>query len=424
MQNSSRLEKPSNLGSYKKNCTCIICDSTDLAPFLEFGDIPLAGGFLLESNLSLDQVYPMTISFCRSCFEVQIQEIVAPSTLFTDYRYTSSTTKTLRDHFQVYAQEMFDRFLSPSSFVVEFGSNDGVLLVPFGDLNINAIGVEPAINISNIARSRGCNVINNFFNTTVATQIKNEYGSADLILANNIFAHISDMHEPMRAIKTLLKTDGVFVFEVHYLLDLLKTYQYDMFYHEHLLHHSLGALINFLKMHDMEIFDVKRVPTHCGSIRVYSQLKITGKHPVTDNVSKLLTQESDEGLYEESTFIKFSLDVLEKRNDLIALVKRLKSEGKRLAAYGASGRATIQLNFCNLNSSDIEYVIDASPERIGRYIPGVHIPIVAADILCTNPPDYLIVFAYNYLDEILRKEEAYIACGGKFIIPLPELKII
>ena len=414
----------SNVGTYLKNCSCIICDSTDLKPFLSFGDIPLAGGFLLESDLNLDKLYPMTISFCRSCFEVQIQEIVPPSTLFTDYRYTSSTTKTLRDHFQVYAKEMYDRFLNPSSFVVEFGSNDGVLLIPFRELKINALGVEPAKNIADIARSRGCNVINNFFDVSVAAQIKNEYGSADLILANNIFAHISDMHEPIRAIKSLIKSDGIFVFEVHYLLDLLNTFQYDMFYHEHLLHHSLGALNNFLKSQDMEIFDVKRVPTHCGSIRVYSQLKISGNRPITENVSRLLALEAKSGLYQESTFINFGCDVLEKRDKLITLVKKLKSEGKRLAAYGASGRATIQLNFCKLNSSEIEYVIDASPERIGRYIPGVHIPIVAADILNTNPPDYLIIFAYNYLDEILKKERTYIARGGKFIIPLPEPKII
>lgn len=413
-----------NLGSYVKNGTCLICNSSDLIPFLDFGDIPLAGGFLLETDLSLDRLYPMTMSFCRSCFEVQIQEIISPSTLFTDYRYTSSTTNTLREHFKVYAKEMYDRFLTPHSFVVEFGSNDGVLLVPLRELNINVLGVEPASNIANIARSRGCNVINNFFNVAVAIKIKNDYGFADLILANNIFAHISDMHEPMRAIKTLIKPDGVFVFEVHYLLDLLNTYQYDMFYHEHLLHHSLGALINFLKMHDMEIFDVKRVPTHCGSIRVYSQLKGSGNHPIAESINKLLAVEAQAGLYDESTFIKFGLEVLDKRDELIALVKKLKSEGKRIAAYGASGRATIQLNFCNFNSSEIEFVIDASPERIGRYIPGVHIPIVNADILAIDPPDYLIIFAYNYLDEILKKESVYISGGGKFIIPLPDPRII
>ncbi len=393
-------------------------------PFLNFGDLPLAGGFILESDLNSDKLYPMTISFCRTCFEVQIQEIVPPSILFTDYRYTSSTTKTLRNHFQAYAEEMHERFLSPSSFVVEFGSNDGVLLTPFNKLNINALGVEPAKNIANIARSRGCNVINNFFNTSVAAQIKSEYEPADLILANNILAHISDMHEPIKAIKILLKPDGVFVFEVHYLLDLLETYQYDMFYHEHLLHHSLGALVNFFKLHDMEIFDVKRVPTHCGSIRAYSQIRNSGIHPLSDNVSNFLKIEKEAGLYEESTFIKFSNDVLKKKDELITLVKKLKSEGKRIAAYGASGRATIQLNFCNLTSTEVEYVIDASSERIGRYIPGIHIPIVAADILNTNPPDYLIIFAYNYLDEILRKEKVYINGGGKFIIPLPIPKII
>lgn len=424
MQSSNRLDKPLNLNGYVKNCSCIICDSTDLIPFLSFGDMPLAGGFLLKSDLESDQSYPMTIVFCRSCYEVQIQEIVPPSLLFTDYRYTSSTTKTLRDHFKAYAAEMFERFLTPTSFVVEFGSNDGVLLLPFRDLGIAALGVEPAVNIANIAKEKGCIVVNEFFNSGVADQIKTKFGSADLILANNIFAHISDMHEPMRAIRALIKPDGAFVFEVHYLLDLINTYQYDMFYHEHLLHHSVGALTKFLNMHGMEIFDVKRVPTHCGSIRVYSQIKGSGIRPITNNVKKLLFLEEEHGLYKESTFVKFGLDVLTKRNELIHLVRKLKLDGKRIAAYGASGRATIQLNFCNFTDDEIEYVVDASQERIGRYIPGVHIPIVASDILDTNPPDYLIVFAYNYMDEILNKEVAYIAQGGKFIIPLPHPKII
>lgn len=424
MQSSSGLDNISNLGQYVKNCSCIICNSTDLTPFLSFGDMPLAGGFLLQSEIERDQSFPMTIAFCNSCAEVQIQEIVPPSILFTDYRYTSSTTKTLRDHFQSYAEEMVERFLTPSSFVVEFGSNDGVLLLPFRDLGITALGVEPAINISNIAKEKGCSVINDFFNANVANQIKNEFNSADLILANNIFAHISDMHEPMRAIRVLMKADGAFVFEVHYLLDLINTYQYDMFYHEHLLHHSLGALTKFLGMHGMEIFDVKRVPTHCGSIRVYTQFKDSGIHPISDSVGKLLLHEMESGLYKESTFINFGVDILAKRDELIKLVKKLKLDGKRIAAYGASGRATIQLNFCNLTSDDIEYVIDASPERIGRYIPGVHIPIVASNVLEKDPPDYVIVFAYNYIEEILSKEQAYIAQGGKFIIPLPYPKII
>jgi SAM-dependent methyltransferase len=420
MQNTGSIEG----GAFKRRSTCQICDSEDLRPFLDFGDVPLAGGFLKKEDLHRDALYPQTICFCEQCKEVQVKEIVPAEVLFRDYRYVSSTTQTLRDHFERYAKEMAERFLAQRSFVVEFGSNDGVLLKPFRDLGIQALGVEPAVNISQLARDQGCEVINDFFNTTVAAAIVITRGHADLICANNIFAHIDDMHEPMRAIRHLLKPDGVFVCEVHYLLDLIKSFQYDMFYHEHIMHHSLRALSYLLNRYDMEVFDVKRVTTHSGSIRVYSQKRGSGRQPVSSDVGELLALEEKEGIYEFETFVEFSKGVHQRRHQLIELVRNLRAEGKRIVGYGASGRATVHMNFCNFGTDDVEYVVDASHEREGRYIPGVHVPIVNPRVLETDRPDYALVFAYNYMDEIVKKETAFLSRGGKFIVPLPEPMIL
>jgi len=420
MQNAGSIEA----GAFKRRATCQICDGEGLRPFLDFGDVPLAGGFLKKEDLHRDALYPQTVCFCETCKDVQVREIVPPEVLFRDYRYVSSTTQTLREHFERYAKEMKERFLTQDSFVVEFGSNDGVLLKPFNSLGVQAVGVEPAVNISQLARDKGCDVINDFFNTTVAAAIADTRGRADLICANNIFAHIDDMHEPMRAIKHLLQPDGVFVCEVHYLLDLVKSFQYDMFYHEHIMHHSIRSLSYLLNRYDMEVFDVKRVATHSGSIRVYSQNRGGGRHAVSGDVAELLGLEEQEGLYEFDTFVEFSRGVHQRRDQLTALVRNLRAQGKRVVGYGASGRATVHMNFCGFGTADLEYVVDASHEREGRYIPGVHVPIVNPRVLETDRPDFALVFAYNYLDEIVRKEAGFVDRGGKFIVPLPDPMIL
>ncbi len=404
--------------------TCRICGSRDLLPFLEFGDMPLAGGFLKKEDFENEKLYPLSVCFCRNCKEVQILEVVPAEVLFKDYRYVSSTTATLSAHFREYAAEMNERFLGPQSLVVEFGCNDGVLLKPFNDLGVRTLGVEPAENIARIAMQRNCEIVNDFFNVRVADKILASHGRADLICANNVFAHIDDMHEPMRAIRKLLNPAGVFVCEVHYLLDLLEQYQYDMIYHEHMMHHSLTALSHLLSAFDMQVFDVRRVSTHAGSLRVYSQKKDQGRHQLQAGVQALLDLERQHGCDREETFLRFGQTVHQKRDALTQLVRDLRARGKRIIGYGASGRATVHLNFCGFDSKDVEYVVDASHERQGRYIPGVHIPIVGPEKLKNDHPDGAVLFAYNYSDEIMKKEKDFLASGGHFILPLPHAKMV
>ena len=319
---------------------------------------------------------------------------------------------------------MYERFLTENSLVIEFGCNDGILLKPFTNLGVKAVGVEPAQNIAKLARQKGCEVINDFFNYETAKLIKKKYGEASLICANNVFAHIDDMHEPMRGIKLLLKGDGVFVFEVHYLIDLLEQFQFDMIYHEHLMYHSLLAISYLLDLFDMEIFDVARIPIHAGSIRVHTQNKKNGKNNIELIVKKLFNLEKTKKIDQLDTLIQFAQDTYKKRDALIKLINNLKSKGKRIIGYGASGRATVHINFCKFNSKILEYVIDESNERQGRFIPGMHIPIVSPNVLKKDDPDYALLFAYNYFDEIMEKEKDFIKRGGRFIVPLPEPKII
>jgi SAM-dependent methyltransferase len=409
---------------YSKITSCRICGSKDLKKFLEFGNMPLAGGFIKKEDLLKENTYPLTVVFCEKCKETQILETVSSITLFKDYRFVSSTTKTLSNHFVKYAETMKEKFLNKNSLVVEFGSNDGVLLKPFNDLGIKAVGVEPAENIALLASQKGCEVINDFFNSKTAEDIKKKYGKASLVCANNVFAHIHDMHEPMKGIKLLLKEDGIFVFEVHYLVDLLEQFQFDMIYHEHMMHHSLTALSYLLNFFDMEIFDALKIPIHAGSIRVYAQNKIKGKETINSNVKKLLNLEKTKKIDQLDTLIQFGKDTYKKRDLLIELISNLKAQGKRIIGYGASGRATVHINFCKFDHKTIEYVIDASHERQGRFIPGQHIPIVPPDKLKEDNPDYAILFAYNYFDEVMEKEKSFIKKGGRFIVPLPEPKII
>lgn len=410
--------------SYTVRENCRICLSKDLVPFLDFGPMPLAGGFIKPGEIAQEKLYPLTTVFCRHCKEVQIKETVPADVLFKDYRYVSSTTLTLSRHFAAYAKAMTERFLNQNSLVVEFGCNDGVLLKPFTDLGVRAVGVEPASNIAKLAEQKGCAVINDFFNLGTAAKIQMQHGRASLICANNVFAHIDDMHEPMRAIVGLLEPQGVFVFEVHYLLSLLEGCQFDMIYHEHMMHHSLTALSYLLGLYEMEIFDVKRIPIHAGSIRVYAQKKNGGRYPIAGDVLSLMAREVQAGLDREETFIKFGKEVHQKKDGLVRLVEELCRDGKKIVGYGASGRASVHLNFCKLGIDQIPYVTDESSERRGRLIPGMHNPIVSPEKLREEQPDFALLFAYNFFEEVMKKEQAFIRKGGRFIVPLPEPKIV
>ena len=387
--------------------------------FLDLGYMPHAGDFLTAKEVGKEFYYPLRIYFCRDCSLVQNLDVISPMKLFKQYHYLSSISLT--DHFQKYAMEIKRRFLNKDSFVIEIGSNDGVLLSPLEKIGIKTIGVDPASNVAKIAKKRGVRTIVDFFGDKVAEKILKENGKADVIMANNVLAHIDNMDDVFRGIVKLLKPDGVLIFEVHYLPDLLNKMQYDFFYSEHLSYYSLAALVPFLSKFCLKIFDVKKVLTHSGSIRVYVEFKKSGKERISKNVEKLRKQELRLGTFSEKKLKLFVNNVYKHRKLMRSLLAKIKEDNKRIIGYGAAGRANTLLNFCEINTDTLDYIVDDSPERQGKYTPGTHIPIVSPDIFRKDSVNYVLLLAWNYKKQIIEKEAKFIKDGGKFIIPFPRI---
>lgn len=407
---------------------CSFCDSVAMAEIMDFGQVALAGGFLRREQFATEPRFPLRLYFCRTCFAVQVIDQVDASVLFHDYFYFSSSIATLRDHFRRYAAEITQRFLQPeTSTVVEIGCNDGILVRPLADQGIRTvIGVDPATNVVRTIDDPRITVINDFFTETVAGQIVAQHGKADVVMANNVYAHIPDIQGTTRAIARVLKDDGVFVFEVHYLGKVVNEMQYDMIYHEHLYYYSLLSAINHFARYDMVVFDVKPVPIHAGSMRFYV-CKKGSRHAaeITPAVEAMRKDELAKGFDRAETFATFAADVAETRTQLLSLLCRLKDEGRRVVGYGASGRANTIIQYCGIGPELMEYMIDDAPAKVGYYTPGSHFLIKPRSALDEHPaPDYLLVFAWSFLEEIAQKNARFLERGGRLIVPLPTVRVI
>ncbi len=394
---------------------------------MDFGDVALAGAFLQQSQFAAEKKYPMRLQFCQDCYAVQITDKVDAQVLFQDYFYFSSAIGTLREHFRQYAAEVSLRFLQPArATVLEFGCNDGVLLKPLADQGIQrVIGVDPARNVLASIDDPRLTLINGFFDEKVAAEVVAKYGKVDLVMANNVYAHIPDIQGITRAVEMVLADDGVFAFEVHYLGKVVDEMQYDMIYHEHLYYYSLVSAIAHFARHGMVVFDVKPVPIHAGSMRFYV-CKQGSRHAaqVTDAVRALERAERARGFDRFETFKRFSDDVAATREKLMALVSRLRAEGKRIAGYGASGRANTVIQYCGLDSRHLDFMIDDAPAKAGYFTPGSHLEIFPSKVLeGANPPDYLLVFAWSFFEEIRRRNLHYLERGGRMILPLPDVSV-
>lgn len=406
---------------------CSFCNSENMELIMDFGEVALAGGFLMPEDFPAEQKFPMRICFCKDCYAVQVVDKISPEILFQDYFYFSSSIGSLRDHFRDYAEEVTQRFVDPAeATVLEFGCNDGVLLRPLADQGIKTvIGVDPAKNVVSSIDDNRVILFNDYFTEEVAEQIRTKHGLVDMIMANNVYAHIPDIQDTTRAVKNLLGDDGVFIFEVHYLGKVIEEMQYDMIYHEHLYYYSLLSAIEHFKLYDMVVFDVKQVPIHAGSLRFYV-CKKGSKHGTTisDAVTTLEADERFRGYDRFEVFQQFSNKVATTKDSLIALLEDLKSKGHNIAGYGASGRANTVIQYCNIDKDLLDYMIDDAPAKIGYSTPGSHFNILPSSVL-TQPdaPDYVLVFAWSFIDEILKRNVDYINSGGKMILPLPEVKI-
>jgi len=395
---------------------------------MDFGRVALAGGFLTSEQFENEQKYPLRLFFCDDCCAVQVVDKVSADVLFQDYFYFSSSIGTLREHFRNYAAEVTSRFLSPpSASVLEFGCNDGVLLQPLADEGIGTvIGVDPASNVLASVDDQRLTLINDFFNESVADSVVERYGEMDMVLANNVYAHIPDIQSATQAVSRVLKKDGVFIFEVHYLGRVIDEMQYDMIYHEHLYYYSLLSAISHFARYGMVVFDVKPVPIHAGSLRFYV-CKSGSRHEaeVSTRVSQLKEEELERGFDNFETFRQFSDRVAGHKEELLLLLNRLRGEGSTIAGYGASGRANTIIQYCGLDHRHLDFMIDDAPAKQGVFTPGSHFRIHPSTILeGSSPPDFLLVFAWSFLDEIRERNRKYLDSGGQMIIPLPKIRMV
>lgn len=403
-------------GTHKTRKTCRFCKDKDLGLVLDMGLMPHAGNFLKRAELGKELYYPLRIYYCRNCSLVQVCDIPNRDTLFSDYKYASSYS--LSSYFERLAKKL-SKIIKKGDFVFEIGSNDGVLLQPLKKLGFKVLGIDPAKNIAEIANSRGIETIVDYFSAKVATEVVTKYGEAELILANNVLAHIDDMDDIAKGIKKLLREDGIFIFEVHYLPDLINKLQYDFFYNEHLCYYLVTPLKKFWEKNGLAIFKVEKTMTHGGSIRVYLKHKSNTDRKINKSVKHFCDYERKNNLLTEKTYLDFSEKVKLHKVNFLKFLNNLNLRGHMVVGYGASGRANTILNYCGVTTDQIEYIVDESPLRYGRFTPGSHIPIKRLDYFKKDKNvKYCILFAASYKKQVLAKNREFIKNGGCFIIPL------
>lgn len=426
-EQSNIMKRP--IGNYHKRATCRFCNGTHLTPVLDLGDMPLAGGFIKREEFKDEKFFPLSLNFCEDCYLVQVSNVVSADTLFKEnYFFFSSSIGTLVQHFEQYAKDVTEKFLkeriNPS--ILEIGCNDGVLLRPFSKLGVRTIGVDPATNVVQMIDIKDAAIYNNYFTESLSETIKTEHDQVDAVVANFSFAHIDNMDDVVKGIKVILKDDGVFIFEIYYLGNLIDEMNYDMIYHEHMSYYSLITLQKFLKRFGMEIFDVKYIPgVRTGSVRFFTKNIGFRIEKVSEAITSMVKTEMEKGYDKTEMYKAYSEKVAATRTDIIALLEKLKQEGNTIIGYGASGRGTIIMNYCGIDSRYIDYVVDDAPQKHGYFTPGTNLPIVPWSFVEQQKkrPDYIILFAWSFTDEVLTKRQDYINAGGKFILPLPEVSI-
>lgn len=404
---------------------CRICHSKSLTKFLDLGFTPPADDFLSSERIGEPEAhYPLEVFICNNCSLVQIGYVVPPQILFQkDYPYEASITKTGMKHFHSLAREACSRFgLSSDDLVVDIGSNVGILLQGFKNQGVEVLGIEPAGNICEIALKNGIETINDFFSEELALKIVKERKKIKTVTGTNVVAHIDDHHSLVRALDILLDGEGIFIMEAPYLVYLIENLEYDTIYHEHLSYLSVKPMSILFRKFGMEIFDVGKVSIHGGSLRYFVARENT--YSISNNVNKFLELEKEKKIYEIDTLNNFAKAVQRNREELSWMLKSLKHEGKRIAGVSAPAKGMTLLNYCRIGPEILDFVTEKSTLKIGKYTPGTHIPIVPDSELIEQMPDYALLLAWNFADEIMKNLKEYKKKGGKFIIPIPKPHII
>jgi len=406
---------------YKKRDDCRGCGGKDLALVLDLGKMPPANAFLNKSELKIkEQKFPLMLYVCEDCRLLQLLHVVDPKIIFCDYPYLTSASSYLAEHFEAMADKLAGRFISSKNdLVIEIGGNDGVLLGRIKD-RARVLNIDPAESITELSRNKGVETLTKFFSNETADEVLKKYGNAKVVVANNVMAHIDNIRGIFEGVKKLIAKDGVFVFEVHWAGNLIGDGGFDQIYHEHLCYYSLISLKRLAEIAGLQIFDVETVPMHGESLRVYMAKKRTA----SPAVEKMLLKEKRLGLDKTATFLKFRERVLENREKLNLMLANIKKENKIIAGYGAPAKGNTLLNYCGINGKTIDYLVDTTSFKQGTFAPGSKIPVLHPEELNARRPDYVLLLAWNYADAILNKETKMRSLGTKFILPVPEPKIL
>lgn len=404
--------------------TCRSCGHADLHPVLSLGRMPLANSLLAPEDLARPEpIYLLDLVFCPLCTLVQITETLAPEALFQEYLYFSSFSDTMLRHAQtLVSRAIASRGLNQQSLVVEVGSNDGYLLQYFAASGIPVLGIEPAANVAAVAVSRGIPTMAEFFGRDLAGGLQAQGLAADVLIANNVLAHVADLNGFVSGVARLLRDGGIAYIEVPYVKDMIDRCEFDTIYHEHLCYFSLTALQRLFHRYHLMIADVERLPVHGGSLRLH--VVHADRVPAGDAIERMLDQEAAWGVDRLEAYGSFGRRAQQIKTALVDLLVSLRQADKRLAGYGAAAKATVLLNYCGIGPALLEFVADLSPHKQGRFIPGVRLPVVPPERLMQDRPDYTLLLAWNLADEVLRQQADYRRAGGLFIVPIPDVTIV
>jgi SAM-dependent methyltransferase len=404
--------------------SCILCGAAKIEEFLDLGKTALANQFLRADQINGKEArYPLRVGFCHGCSHVQLTESVPPGEMFDNYLYISSASDTLKNHLWDLSDMLVQRYaLGAQDLVIDIGCNDGTLLRGFQRHGVRLLGVDPAKNLTAFTAGAGIDRCAELFTASSAAEIAGHWGKASLITATNTFPHIQKLDDFVEGIKTALKPGGVFVIEMHYLLDLIEQVAFDTVYHEHVSYWALGPMQKLFQAHGMEVVDAERVPLHHGQLRVHVQRQ--GEGEAQPGVEKVLAVEKAAGLDKISTYRDFAERTLKIKRDLHQTLARFARNGETVAGYGAPAKGNTLLGFLDIGPELLPYIVDKSPLKQGLFTPGTHIPVVEPERLLADQPNYVLLLAWNFVDEIVEQQAEYRKRGGKFMVPVPEVRVL